>query len=90
MVADIDLLVVQEHTVDSLDSGLGSLSSLVVDETVALGAAVLVGGDLAGQDVAESSEGVMEGLQSNCVRLAHVIAGAFPDEPCCQFARPGS
>ncbi len=46
-MADVDLLVVQQHAVDSLDGGLGGLGSLIVDETVALGTAVLVGGDLA-------------------------------------------
>lgn len=62
MVADVHLLVVEQHTVDGLDSSLGGLSGLVVDETVAFRAAVLVGSDLAGQDVAESGERVVEGL----------------------------
>ena len=72
MVADIDLLVVQEHTIDSLDGGLGSLSSLVVDETVALGTAVLIGGDLAGQDVTEGSEGVVESLDPRIRSIAAI------------------
>ena len=61
-MADVDLLVVQQHAVDSLDGSLGGLSGLVVNETVALGPAMLVGGDLAREDVAESGESVVEGL----------------------------
>ena len=62
-MADVDLLVVEQHTVDGLDGSLGSLSSLVVDETVTLRAAVLIGGDLARKDSAESGKGVVEGLR---------------------------
>ena len=63
-MADVDLLVVQQHAVDSLDSSLRGLGGLVVDEAVALGAAVLIGGDLARKDSAESGEGVVEGLHN--------------------------
>ena len=62
MRADVHLLVVEQHAVDSLDSSLRGLGGLVVDEAVALGAAVLIGGDLAREDVAESGERVVEGL----------------------------
>jgi hypothetical protein len=62
VVADVDLLVVQKHAVDRLDGGLGSLASLVVDKGEAARVAVLVGGDLAREDVAERSERVVEGL----------------------------
>ncbi len=47
MVADVDLLVVEQHAVDGLDGTLGSLSSFVVDEAIALGSALIVGCDLA-------------------------------------------
>ena len=61
-MADIDLLVVQKHTIDGFDGSLGSLGGLVVDEAVALGAALLVGGDLAREDVTEGSERVVQSL----------------------------
>lgn len=62
VVTDIDLLVVQKHAVDSLDGSLSSLCGLVVNETVALGAALLVSGNLARQNVTESGERVVKGL----------------------------
>lgn len=62
VVADIDLLLVEKHAVDVLDGVGGSLVGLVVNETVTLGVAVLVLGDLAAQDVTESSEGVVKRL----------------------------
>ena len=62
VVADVDFLVVQQHAVDRLDSGVGGSSGFVVNETVALGAAVLVGGNLAGENVTECRKGVMKGL----------------------------
>ena len=88
MVADIDLLVVQEHTVDSLDSGLGSLSSLVVDKPVALGAAVLIRGDLAGEYVPEGSEGIVESLKTRMRMMQSDRPGVCA--PCCRSARPSS
>jgi hypothetical protein len=65
VVTDEDLLLVQKHAVDALDSSVGSLSGLVVNETVTLGVAVLVLGDLAGKNVAESSESVVKSLVVN-------------------------
>ena len=62
VVSDVDLLVVQKHTVDSLDSSLSGLCSLVMDETVALGATLFVRRDLAGQNVAERGKSIVEGL----------------------------
>ena len=58
-MADVNLLVVQKHTVDGLDRGFSRLGGLVVNETIALRAAVLICGDLARQHVTERSEGVM-------------------------------
>ena len=63
-MADVDLLVVQQHAVDSLDGSLRGLGGLVVDEAVALGAAVLIGGYLARQHVTEGGEGVVESLEA--------------------------
>jgi hypothetical protein len=67
VVADEDLLLVQQHAVDVLDSVVGGLGGLVVDKPVALGVAELVLSDLAAQDVTESSEGVVERLVINGV-----------------------
>lgn len=64
VVPDVNLLVVEKHAVDSLDSRLGGLSSLIVDITVTARATLLIGGDFARQNVAESGEGVVKGLQS--------------------------
>jgi hypothetical protein len=63
MVADIDFLVVQKHAIDGLDSAFSSFCGFVVDKTVALGATVFIGGNLARENVAESGEGVMESLR---------------------------
>ena len=65
VVADEDLLLVQKHAVDALDSSVGGLGSLVVDETVTLGVAVLILSDLAGKDVAKGGESVVESLVVN-------------------------
>lgn len=62
VVSNVDLLVVEQHVVDGLDGGVGGLGRLVVDETVSPGSTVLVNGDLAGEDVAEGGESVVEGL----------------------------
>lgn len=64
VVPDVNLLIVEKHAVDSLDSRLGGLSSLIVDITVTARATLLIGGDFARQNVAESGEGVVESLQS--------------------------
>ena len=47
-MTNVNLLVVQEHAVDSLDGALSSLRGLVVDKAVALGATLFIGGNLAG------------------------------------------
>jgi hypothetical protein len=65
VVSDKDLLLVQKHAVDALDSSVGSLGGLVVNETVTLGVTVLILGDLAGKNVAESGEGVVKSLVVN-------------------------
>lgn len=63
MVTDVDFLIVQKHAVHSLDGGISSLSSFVVHETITLGATLVISGDLAGQNVAESGEGIMQSLR---------------------------
>ena len=74
-MADVDLLVVEQHAVDSLDGSLGGLSGLVVNETVALGTAMLVGGDLAREDVAEGGKRVVQSLMTSL--LAELQTGAL-------------
>jgi hypothetical protein len=63
VVTDVHLLVVQEHAVDSFDGGIGSFGSLIMNETIALRATLLVSGNLARQDVAEGSKRVMKSLE---------------------------
>ena len=63
-MADVDLLVVEQHAVDGLNGSLRGLGGLIVDEPVPPGAAVLVSGDLAGQNVTEGGEGVVESLEA--------------------------
>jgi hypothetical protein len=62
VVTDKHLLVVQQHAVDGLDGSISGFTGLVVDETVTTRVAVLINGDLAGKDVTESSESVVESL----------------------------
>lgn len=62
MVADVDLLIIKQHPVDGLDGGFTGFLGLVMDISIALGAPVLISDDLAGQDIAESSEGIVKGL----------------------------
>ena len=62
MRADVHLLVVEQHAIDGLDGVLGRLGSLVVDEAVALGVAMLVSCDLAREDVTERRKRVVQGL----------------------------
>ena len=47
MVPDVHLLIVEKHTVDSLDSTVGSVGSLVMNEAVAFGTTVFISGDFA-------------------------------------------
>jgi hypothetical protein len=65
VVTNVDLLVVEQHSIDGLDSIFSGLCGFVVDETIALGSAVLIGSDFAGQDVTESREGIVERLSGS-------------------------
>jgi len=62
VVSYVDFFVVEQHAVDGLDGGVGGFGRLVVDEPVTPGTTVLVGGDLAREDVAERGKSVVEGL----------------------------
>ncbi len=59
---DVNLLVVQQHAINGLDSGRGSLSGLIMNETISFGATMLVCSDFTGKNVAECSESVMKCL----------------------------
>ena len=63
-MTDINFLVIQQHAIHSLDRRISSLGSLIVDEAIALRATLVVSGDFARQDVAESGEGVVESLEA--------------------------
>ena len=68
VVPDVNLLVVQQHTVDGLDSGLCSLGGVVVNETVTLGASAFVCCDLAREYITEGGESVMKSLEYHHVK----------------------
>jgi hypothetical protein len=57
-----NLLIVQQHAVDSFDSGIGRFSGFVVHKSVALGVSSLVGGNFAGKDIPKCNECIMKGL----------------------------
>ena len=61
-MTNIDLLVVEKHTVDGFDGSISRLSRLVVNETIALGTTLLIGGDFARKDVAKGRKGIMQSL----------------------------
>merc|ERR1719316_2635395 len=61
-LADLHRLLADLHAVHALDGLLRRVLGLEVHEPVALRLAVLVGRDLAGQDVAEQAERVVQGL----------------------------
>ncbi|KAF5134446.1 hypothetical protein E5D57_005080 [Metarhizium anisopliae] len=65
VVTDVDLLLVEKHAINVLDGLVSSLVRLVMDKTIALGVAVLVLGNLAAQNVAKGSKGIMESLVVN-------------------------
>ena len=58
-----DLLVIQQHTVDGFDGGLGRLGGVIVNEAITLGASAFIGCDLAGENVTEGSEGIVKSLR---------------------------
>ena len=66
VVSNVDFLVVQQHTVDGLNSRLGCLSGLIVYKSVAFGATMLVRGDLAGQNVTECGKRIVQSLVIDC------------------------
>jgi len=66
-LTDVDNLLLKHLAFDLLDGSLSGLLGLVVNETVALGAALIVVGDLAGKDVTEGTEGIVQHLVINAL-----------------------
>lgn len=62
MKANKDLLIVEQHAIDSLDSCFGGLIGLIVNESVALRVSLFIGGDLARENIAERGESIVESL----------------------------
>lgn len=62
VMANINLLVVEQHAIDRLDGVIGGFSSFIMDETITLGAAMFIGGDLAGQNITKSRKRVVKCL----------------------------
>jgi len=62
MKANINLLVIEQHSMDVLNGMLSCLGSLVVDKTVSSGTTLLICSNLARQDIAKGSKSIMESL----------------------------
>ena len=62
VVTNEDLLVVEEHAINRLNGVLGSLSGFIVDEAITLGVALLIDGDLAGENITKRDERIVERL----------------------------
>jgi hypothetical protein len=54
--------IVEKHAIDSFDGGICRLCGIVVNESVTTRVACLIGGNLARQDGAKSSESIVESL----------------------------
>jgi len=80
--ADKDLLLVEQHTIDLLDSVEGSFLSFKMHKSITLAASISILGDLAGQDVPEGGESVIHSFVVD--RLVEVfdehISNARPPE----------
>ena len=61
-MANEDLLVIEQHAIDCFDRVLGSLSGLVVNETVTLRVPLLIDGDLAGENITKRDKSIVESL----------------------------
>lgn len=61
-MANVNLLVIEQHAVDRLNGVFSGLGSFIVNKAISLGMAVLVSRDLAGQNITESRKGIMKGL----------------------------
>lgn len=59
---DVNLLVIEKHTIHGLDGSIGCLGGLIMNKTISFGTTDLVGSDFAGQDVTECSERIVKSL----------------------------
>jgi len=59
----VDLLIIEQHTVDGLDGGLGRFGRLVVNITIATRTTLIIGSDFAGENVAKRRESVVKSLE---------------------------
>jgi hypothetical protein len=64
-MSDINLLIIEEHAVHCLDGTVSSLSGLVMNEAIALGAPMFVRSNFARQHIAKGSESIVESLGNN-------------------------
>ena len=74
--ANINLLVIEQHSIDVLDGMLSCLGSLVVDEAVSSGSTLLICSNLARQDIAEGGESIVESLYKVISHAFWKISGA--------------
>jgi hypothetical protein len=58
-----NLLIVEQHAINSFDSSISRFSGFVVHKSVALGVSSLVGGNFTRKDIPEGNERIMKGLQ---------------------------
>jgi hypothetical protein len=62
VVSNKDLLVVQQHTIDSFDCGLGSFCCLIVNEPVSTRVTSLISSNFAREDISERDKRVVKSL----------------------------
>ena len=62
MISNINLFVVEQHSINRLDSIISSIRAFKMHEAITPGATVLVGGDFARQDITESRKCIMKSL----------------------------
>jgi hypothetical protein len=62
VMSDVNLLVIEKHAIDRLDSTVCSLGGFVMNKAIALGASMFIGSDLARQHIAKGGESIVESL----------------------------
>ena len=67
MVSDKDLRVVEQHTIDSLNSSFCRLGSLVMHKPIPARVSSLVRGDLAREHITKRRKGVVQSLKQERV-----------------------
>ena len=91
VMSNVHLLIIEQHAINSLDSAIGGLGTIIVNESISLRIAMLIGGNLARENGAESSKSVMKSLNNGHKVNFRVITEIDEnDEPCCQCPHQGS